>query len=181
MLRARFLEDTILDKTNDTVRRNKERDLDFELGVMLYYDGIVDILNPFYHDDLMENIDDYESDWIRFVELDKGSDKMEGNEELTLEYVRNYLRGDDYGEPEEDRFIKQMIRASKSFVETYLNRKLSDFEGGYPKKVWFSYINLMAQWYDSWTIMTPRSNVKEMNYTFKDLLDPHRFIKLVSR
>lgn len=74
MLRARFLEDTILDKTNDTVRRNKERDLDFELGVMLYYDGIVDVLNPFYHDDLMENIDDYESDWIRFVELDKGSD-----------------------------------------------------------------------------------------------------------
>ena len=74
MLRARFLEDTILDKTNDTVRRNKERDLDFELGVMLYYDGIVDILNPFYHDDLMENVDDYESDWIRFVELDKGSD-----------------------------------------------------------------------------------------------------------
>ena len=74
MVRARFLEDTILDKTNDTVRRNKERDLDFELGVMLYYDGIVDILNPFYHDDLMENIDDYESDWIRFVELDKGSD-----------------------------------------------------------------------------------------------------------
>lgn len=74
MLRARFLEDTILDKTNDTVRRNKERDLDFELGAMLYYDGIVDILNPFYHDDLMENIDDYESDWIRFVELDKGSD-----------------------------------------------------------------------------------------------------------
>lgn len=74
MLRARFLEDTILDKTNDTVRRNKERDLDFELGVMLYYDGIVDILNPFYHDDLMENIDDYESDWVRFVELDKGSD-----------------------------------------------------------------------------------------------------------
>lgn len=74
MLRARFLEDTILDKTNDTVRRNKERDLDFELGVMLYDDGIVDILNPFYHDDLMDNIDDYESDWIRFVELDKGSD-----------------------------------------------------------------------------------------------------------
>lgn len=74
MLRARFLEDTILDKTNDTVRRNKERDLDFELGVMLFDDGIVDILNPFYHDDLMENIDDYESDWIRFVELDKGSD-----------------------------------------------------------------------------------------------------------
>lgn len=74
MLRARFLEDTILDKTNDTVRRNKERDLDFELGVMLYDDGIVDILNPFYHDDLMANIDDYESDWIRFVELDKGSD-----------------------------------------------------------------------------------------------------------
>ena len=41
---------------------------------MLYDDGIVDILNPFYHDDLMKNIDDYESDWIRFVELDKGSD-----------------------------------------------------------------------------------------------------------
>lgn len=103
---------------------------------------------------------------------------MEGNEELTLEYVRNYLRGDDYGEPEEDRFIKQMIRASKSFVETYLNRKFSDFEGGYPEEFDLARLNLMAQWYDSRTIMTPRSNVKEMNYTFKDLLDPHRFIKI---
>ena len=70
---------------------------------------------------------------------------MEGNEELTLEYVRNYLRGDDYGEPEEDRFIKQMIRASKSFVETYLNRKLSDFEGGYPEEFDLARLNLMAQ------------------------------------
>lgn len=103
---------------------------------------------------------------------------MEGNEELSLEYVRNYLRGDDYGEPEEDRFIKQMIRASKSFVETYLNRKFSDFEGGYPEEFDIARLNLMGQWYDTRTIMTPRSNVKELDFVFSGLLNPHRFLKL---
>lgn len=74
MLRARFLENVIIDKTNDAVLKNKERDLDFETAIFLYDDGVVDILNPFYHDDLMKNIDLYESDWLRFVELNKGSD-----------------------------------------------------------------------------------------------------------
>lgn len=74
MLRARFLENVIIDKTNDAVLKNKERDLDFETAIFLYDDGVIDILNPFYHDDLMKNIDNYESDWLRFVELNKGSD-----------------------------------------------------------------------------------------------------------
>lgn len=103
---------------------------------------------------------------------------MDNNDRLTLEYVRNYLRVDDYGEPEEDRFIQQMILASKSFVETYLNRKFSDFEGGYPDEFDIARLNLISQWYDTRAIITPRSNVKELDFVFSGLLNPHRFIKL---
>lgn len=93
---------------------------------------------------------------------------------VDLEYVKNYLRVDF---DEDDTFIETMIAASKSFVETYMNRSLDSFSetGGYPAEIDMARLNLMGQWYDTRTIMTPRSNVKELEYVFKGLLDPHRY------
>ncbi len=93
---------------------------------------------------------------------------------LDLEYVKNYLRI-DYDEKLEDRFVQMCITASKSFVETYMNRSLNDFEGGYPAEIDIARLNLISQWYDVRTIMTPRSNVQELEYVFAGLLDPHRY------
>lgn len=95
---------------------------------------------------------------------------------LNLNYVKNYLRV-DYDEDEEDRFIEMCITASRSFVETYMNRSLSDFNDGesYPAEIDIARLNLISQWYDSRTIMSPRSNVSEMEYVFAGLLDPHRY------
>lgn len=95
---------------------------------------------------------------------------------LDLDFMKNYLRVDH---DEDDSFIMLMLEASKSFVETYLNRKLNTFTEGkeenYPAEIDIARLNLMSQWYDTRTIMTPRSNVSELEYVFKGLLDPHRY------
>lgn len=75
---------------------------------------------------------------------------------------------------EEDNYIKLLIKASKSFVETYLNQSLSEFGNNYPFEIDVARMQLINQWYEDRVIMSPRSNVKEMAYAFSDLLDPHR-------
>lgn len=97
-------------------------------------------------------------------------------DELTLDYVKNYLRI-DYDEEQEDRFVEMCINASRSFVQTYMNRSLSDFseDGNYPAEIDIARLNIISQWYDTRTIMTPRSNVQELEYVFAGLLDPHRY------
>lgn len=98
---------------------------------------------------------------------------------MTLEFseVKNFLRVDH---DDDDTFIKIMMRASRSFVETYLNIKLSEYgqnetgEELYPAEFDMAMLQLMSQWYDVRTIMSPRSNVKELPYVFSDLLNPHR-------
>lgn len=67
MLRARFLQDTVLIDNNDFVKYNSERDLDYLTGLELFKDKKVDILNPYYHDDMYKNIEIYEDDWVDFV------------------------------------------------------------------------------------------------------------------
>lgn len=74
----------------------------------------------------------------------------------------------------EDNFIKLMIKASKSFVETYLNTKFTEFGDEYPSEFDIARLQLIGQWYEDRVIMSPRSNVQEMAYVFSDLLDPHR-------
>lgn len=93
------------------------------------------------------------------------------NAELDLEMVKNFLRVDH---DEDDMFIQLMIRASKSFVETFLNQPLSNFGETYPEEIDIARLQLMSQWYDVRTIMSPRSNVKELAFVFTDLLEPHR-------
>lgn len=90
---------------------------------------------------------------------------------LNLEMVKNFLRVDH---DEDDTFIQLMIRASKSFVETFLNQPLTNFGETYPEEIDIARLQLMSQWYDVRAIMSPRSNVKELAFVFTDLLEPHR-------
>ena len=70
MLRVLFFQDTYLSDYNTARREGQERDLQFEDGCELYREGKVDILNPYNNEDLLENIDEYEKDWERFVKLE---------------------------------------------------------------------------------------------------------------
>ena len=92
---------------------------------------------------------------------------------LDFEMVKNeYLKVDHDAE---DNFIKLMIKASKSLVETYLNTKFTEFGDEYPSEFDIARLQLIGQWYEDRVIMSPRSNVQEMAYVFSDLLDPHRY------
>lgn len=71
MLRARFFQDTFLTSVNLVVTRNRETDVDYDLGIELHKDGLADILNPYENEDLFKNIDKYENDWIKFVEYSR--------------------------------------------------------------------------------------------------------------
>lgn len=71
MLRARFFQDTFLQSMNLVIRKNKETDVDYELGIELFEDDLADILNPYENEDLFRNIDKYENDWVKFVEYTK--------------------------------------------------------------------------------------------------------------
>lgn len=91
---------------------------------------------------------------------------------LNLDMVKNeYLKVDHDAE---DMYINLLIKASKSFVETYLNLKIDDFGEDYPSEFDIARLQLIGQWYEDRVIMSPRSNVHEMRYVFADLLDPHR-------
>lgn len=68
MLRARFFQDTFLTSIDLVIRKNKETDVDYDLGIELYKQELADILNPYENEDLFKNIDKYENDWIKFVE-----------------------------------------------------------------------------------------------------------------
>lgn len=67
MLRARFLQDTVLVDNSEFVKYNKERDLDYITGLELFKENKVDILNPYYHEDMHKEIEKYEDDWVDFV------------------------------------------------------------------------------------------------------------------
>lgn len=71
MLRARFFQDTYLMDYDLVIRRNNEHDVDYKTGIDMYNKYMVDILNPFYNEDLLRNLDNYEDDWLKFVEETK--------------------------------------------------------------------------------------------------------------
>lgn len=71
MLKARFFQDTYLMDYDLVIRRNNEHDVDYKTGIDMYNKDMVDILNPFYNEDLLRNLDNYEDDWLKFVEETK--------------------------------------------------------------------------------------------------------------
>jgi hypothetical protein len=71
MLRARFFQDTYLLDDNIVRRENQEHDITLEVALELYRDEKIDVLNPFQNEDLFEEIETYEDDWIEFCHMTK--------------------------------------------------------------------------------------------------------------
>ncbi|QDF14303.1 hypothetical protein [Staphylococcus phage PMBT8] len=71
MLRARFFQDTFLQSMNLVIRKDRETDVDYDLGLELFKDDLADILNPYENEDLFKDIEKYENDWVKFVEYTK--------------------------------------------------------------------------------------------------------------
>src|SRR5699024_10620063 len=71
MIRARFFQDTYLLDDNIVRRKNQEHDITLDIALELFKADKIDVLNPFLNEDLFENIDIYEDDWIEFCSITK--------------------------------------------------------------------------------------------------------------
>lgn len=95
--------------------------------------------------------------------------------ELNIDLVKSFLRIEHDAD---DVWLIGLISASKSFVESYLNRKLDDFEGGYPEEFDVARLYTIQQWYDQKAMATFSAKDKQqVDLVFTSILDPHRFIK----
>lgn len=76
----------------------------------------------------------------------------------------------------DDEIFALLVSASKSFVESYLNRKLDDWEEGYPEEFDVAMLYIVQQWYDQKAITTfSKSEEKGLGFAFSLSLDRHRF------
>lgn len=95
--------------------------------------------------------------------------------ELNIDLVKSFLRIEHDAD---DIWLTGLISASKSFVESYLNRKLDDFEGGYPEEFDVARLYTIQQWYDQKAMATFSAKDKQqVDLVFSSILDPHRYIK----
>lgn len=94
---------------------------------------------------------------------------------LKLETVKNWIRIEH---EEDDGILELLIEASHSFIESYLNRSLDSFEGGYPKEIDVAKLYVVQQWYDQAAITSFTKGEKAgLDFAFSMLLDRHRFKK----
>jgi uncharacterized phage protein (predicted DNA packaging) len=93
--------------------------------------------------------------------------------DLDLASVKEYLRIDH---DEDDNLLSTMLVAAKSFIQSYLNKKFSDFEleGNIPAEFTIACLTLVAHWYDKRELQAEKITVVELPFVFKGLLDLHR-------
>ncbi len=92
---------------------------------------------------------------------------------LDMETVKTFLRVEHDAD---DAIITLLLTASSSFVESYLNRKLEDFEGGYPEEFDVAMLYIIQQWYDQKAITTfSAQEGRGLGFAFSLILDRHRF------
>lgn len=91
---------------------------------------------------------------------------------LDRELTKTFLRVEHDAD---DAVIDLLIKASKSFVESYLNKKLDDFEEGYPDEFDVAMLYIVQQWYDQKAITTFKSSEENgLGFAFSLILDRYR-------
>ena len=94
---------------------------------------------------------------------------------VSLEDAKAWLRVDHDAD---DNIINLLIKASESFVESYLNRSLDEWLDGYPEEFDVAMLYIIQQWYDQKAITTfSKSEEKGLGFAFSLILDRHRFKK----
>ena len=89
--------------------------------------------------------------------------------DLDVMDVKDYLRVDF---TEDDMLLSTMLGAAQSFIQSYLNRKFTNFEE-IPSEFTIACLALVAHWYERREIQ-PDKAAEELSYLFAGLLDMHR-------
>ena len=90
--------------------------------------------------------------------------------DLTIEHVKEYLRIDGN---DEDQALTTMLAASKSYLQSYLKQKFTEFDE-LPDEFTIACLALVAHWYERREIQSAKDVGNEAPYIFSALLDLHR-------
>lgn len=90
--------------------------------------------------------------------------------EIDLDFVKNYLRIDH---DEDDILLNTMIVAAQNFIQSYLNKRFSDYEE-IPDEFSIACLALIAHWYENREIQSASVTKQELAFVFSGLLDLHR-------
>lgn len=92
--------------------------------------------------------------------------------EIDLEMVKNYLRIDFN---DDDIFLNTLIASARSFIQSYLKRKFTDFEE-LPDEFTIACLAIVGHWYGNRSIQAvgTANSAQELKYMFGGLLDPYR-------
>lgn len=88
---------------------------------------------------------------------------------VDLEFVKNYLKVDF---DEDDVLISTFILGGKSYIESFLNRKIADFGTEVPQEFTIALLGIVAHWYDERKMDGADS---EQMHMFTNILTPYRY------
>ena len=93
--------------------------------------------------------------------------------DLDLALVKEYLKVDF---EDDDVLITTMLYGARSFIQSYLNRKFTDWTTDeLPDEFTIAALAIIAHWYDTRAVTPDKSLTKdELPYVFAGLLDLHR-------
>lgn len=90
--------------------------------------------------------------------------------EIDLNTVKEYLRIDH---EDDDVMLNTFLFAAKSFIQSYLKKKFSEFEE-IPDEFTVACLAIVSHWYERRQIVGTKDDGKELAYLFSGLLDMHR-------
>lgn len=93
-------------------------------------------------------------------------------QDLTFEDLKSYLRI-DFDDPENDNFIKTILVAAKSMVQTYLGWKF-DSVTEVPQEITIAILAISEHWYKHRGILSEDATNAELPFVFSGILDMHR-------
>lgn len=93
-------------------------------------------------------------------------------QDLTYQDLKSYLRI-DFDDPENDNFIKTILVAAKSMVQTYLGWNFVD-RTDVPQELTIAILAIGEHWYKHRGILSEDATSSELPFVFTGILDMHR-------
>lgn len=94
-------------------------------------------------------------------------------QDVDLKLMKTYMRI-DFDDAENDMFLNIIIKAAKSFVQSYLNWKFDDAGEDIPLEITIAVMAISEHWYKNRGILSEEKSVREVPYVFSGILDMHR-------
>lgn len=94
-------------------------------------------------------------------------------QDVDLKLMKTYMRI-DFDDDENDNFIEVLLMAAKSFVQSYLNWKFTEYEGDIPSEITIAVMSITEHWYKNRGVLNEDTSRQELPYVFEGILDMHR-------